>query len=390
MGSNPLRDLNKLGQSVWQDYIRRSELLNGDLKRLIDEDGISGVTSNPTIFEKAIAAGSDYDTDISRFVEQGLSGQALFEPLSVWDIQNACDLFRATYDAAQGRDGYVSIEVTPDLARDTQGTVEQARRLWKSVNRPNVLVKIPGTKEGLPAIKQCLSEGININITLLFSQERYVEVVNTYLAALEQRVSEGKPVDRLFSVASFFVNRIDTIVDNLLEKKIRETEDQQQKERLRALLGKVAIANAKMVYQKFKLIFFGARFERLRQKSAGEQKVLWASTSTKNPNYPDTLYVDHLVGANTINTMPPATIKAFREHGVARMSLEENIEGARRVMHELEESGIELDDVTAQAEDQGVELFTRDYQKLLEGLEEKRKKIETQRKSEPLVTEAAI
>jgi len=377
MSENPLSELNKLGQSVWLDYIRRRELLSGEMKRLIDEDGVSGVTSNPTIFEKAIGGSKDYDLAIATLVEEGLSGAPLFERLEVEDIQTAADLFRATYDSTKGQDGFVSIEVAPDLAHDTEATISQARRLWQSVNRPNIMVKIPGTKEGLPAIEQCLSEGININITLLFAQERYEEVANAYVAALEQRVRLGKPIDRIGSVASFFVSRIDTLVDKLLEAKLGTATSDAERQKITALEGKVAIANAKAAYEKFKAIFSSARFQALAAKGARVQRVLWASTSTKNPKYRDVLYAEELIGADTVDTMPPATVTAFRDHGRVRPSLEEDVTGSHLVLQQLAEVGVSLRAATQQLEDEGVASFTRDFEKLLQALAEKRGALKT-------------
>ncbi|MGO9273523.1 MAG: transaldolase [Terriglobia bacterium] len=377
MSQNPLRELNKLGQSVWLDYIRRRELLSGEMKRLIDEDGVSGVTSNPTIFEKAIGGSNDYDLAIATLVEEGLSGAPLFERLEVEDIQTAADLFRVTYDSTNGQDGFVSIEVAPDLAHDTEATISQARRLWQSVNRPNIMVKIPGTQEGLPAIEQCLGEGININITLLFAQERYEEVANAYVAALERRVREGKPIDRIGSVASFFVSRIDTLVDRLLEAKLGEATAEVERAKIAALEGKVAIANAKAAYEKFKAIFSGARFQVLAAKGARVQRVLWASTSTKNPKYRDVLYAEELIGSDTVDTMPPATVTAFRDHGRIRPSLEEDVAGSHQVLQQLAEVGVSLRAATQQLEDEGVASFTRDFEKLLQALAEKRSAMRT-------------
>lgn len=375
MATNPLRELNKLGQSVWQDYIRRDELVSGKFKQLIHDDGISGVTSNPSIFEKAITAGNDYDDAIRKWVGEGLQGAQLFEQLAVEDIQMACDHLRATYDATDAHDGYVSIEVSPKLARDTQGSIEEARRLWKEVNRPNLLVKIPGTKEGLPAISQALEEGININITLLFSVERYVEVAEAYIAALEKRARDGKPIDRIASVASFFVSRIDTLIDKLLDGKLAKEIIPEKRGALENLHGKIAIANAKNAYQEFKRLFLGPRFTALTTKRAMFQRVLWASTSTKNPKYRDVIYVETLIGAETVNTMPPATVVAFREHGIAKVTLEDDLEGARKEIDALANVGIDLAAVTRQLEDEGIVLFDEAYDKLLKGLKEKRDKI---------------
>ena len=377
MSENPLRELNKLGQSVWLDYIRRRDLLSGEMKRLIDEDGVSGVTSNPTIFEKAIADSDDYDSTITALVGQGLSGAPLFERLEVEDIQTATDLLRPTYDSTHGHDGFVSIEVAPDLAHDTEATISQVHRLWESVNRPNVMVKIPGTKEGLPAIQQCLEEGININITLLFAQERYEEVANAYVAALERRQQEGKPIDRIGSVASFFVSRIDTLVDKQLEAKLTEAGSAADREKIANLQGKVAIANAKAAYEKFKAIFSTPRFQALAARGARVQRVLWASTSTKNPKYRDVLYAEELIGPDTVDTMPPATVTAFRDHGRVRASLEEDVAGSHGVLQALGEVGISLRAATQQLEDEGVASFTRDFEKLLQALKQKRSALKT-------------
>jgi transaldolase / glucose-6-phosphate isomerase len=375
MAQNPLRELNRLGQSVWQDYIRRDELLSGELARLIQEDGLSGVTSNPSIFEKAIAAGQDYDESIRRHVGEGLEGPALFERLAVEDIQKACDLLRATYDATKARDGFVSIEVSPKLARQTEASLAEARRLWKSVGRPNLMVKIPGTREGLPAIQQALAEGININITLLFAVERYVEVAEAYLAALEKRAGEGKPVDRIASVASFFVSRIDSLVDKQLEARLKEGRSAEERKLIEGLFGKVAVANAKAAYQEFRRLFSGPRFEALKKKGAGAQRVLWASTSTKNPKYSDVLYVEDLIGPETVNTLPPDTMIAFRAHGKARLTLEEGVAEARQTLASLGKAGVDLGAATRQLEDDGIRLFADAYDKLLKGLAEKRQAI---------------
>ena len=373
MSNNPLRVLNTLGQSVWFDYIRRSELTSGHLKKLIDDDGVSGVTSNPSIFEKAIAAGNDYDEAIRKLVEAGKETPLIFEALEVEDIRTAADIFRPVYDSTEGRDGFVSIEVAPTLARDTQGSIAEARRLWREVNRPNVLVKIPGTVEGLPAIEQLLGEGININITLLFAIERYAEVAWAYIAALEKLAREGKPLNHIASVASFFVSRIDVLVDQHLEAKVPAAKNAEEKQRLEWLQGKTAIANAKLAYVKFKEIFANPRFQALAQKGARVQRMLWASTGTKNPHYSDTLYIDTLVGPDTVNTMPVPSLAAYRDHGKPATRIEEGLDEARTVMQQLAEEGIDLAAMTRKLEDQGVELFTKDYEKLLAALAEKRR-----------------
>ena len=377
MSKNPLQVLGSLGQSVWFDYIRRIELTSGHLKQLVEADGVSGVTSNPSIFEKAIAGSNDYDSAIQKLVEQGLETPAIFESLEVEDIRAAADIFRPVYDSTAGRDGYVSIEVAPTLARNTQATIAEAHRLWKAVDRPNILVKVPGTAEGLPAIEQLLGEGININITLLFANERYEEVALAYIAALEKRARAGEAIDRIASVASFFVSRIDTMADQQLEAKIASAPSAGEKQLLAGLLGKTAVANAKLAYVKFKEIFSGARFQALAQKGARVQRMLWASTGTKNPKYSDTLYVDTLIGPDTINTMPAPTLAAYRDHGQPAARLEEGLDEAHAVMKNLAAGGIDLAAITRKLEDQGVEAFAKDYEKLLNALAEKRKQYST-------------
>ncbi len=371
MSSNPLRDLNSLGQSVWFDYIRRLELTSGHLKQLVDVDGVSGVTSNPSIFEKAIAGSNDYDDAIRKLVEAGKETPLIFEALEVEDIRTAADIFRPVYDSTDGRDGYVSIEVAPTLARDTQGTIADAHRLWREVDRPNILVKVPGTAEGLPAIEQLLGEGININITLLFAIERYEQVAMAYLAALEKLAREGKPLSRIASVASFFVSRIDVMADQQLQAKLPAAKSAEEKQRLEWLQGKTAIANAKLAYVRFKEIFSSARYQALAQKGARVQRMLWASTGTKNPQYSDTLYIDSLIGPHTINTMPVASLAAYRDHGKPAARIEEGLDETRAVMQQLAQEGIELAAITRKLEDQGVESFTKDYEKLLAALAEK-------------------
>jgi transaldolase/glucose-6-phosphate isomerase len=372
MATNPLRVLNSLGQSVWFDYIRRRDLVSGHIKELIDNDGVSGITSNPTIFEKAISSGDDYDEAIRKLIETGQDTAHIFEALEVEDIRTAADLFRPTYDSTEGRDGFVSIEVAPTLARDTKGTIAEARRLWSEVARPNILVKVPGTAEGLPAIEQLLGEGININITLLFAIERYEEVASAYIAALERLAREGKPLNRIASVASFFVSRIDVMTDQQLDQKLSAAKSDDEKKRLGWLEGKTAIANAKLAYVKFKEISSSSRFQALAQKGARVQRMLWASTGTKNPHYSDTLYIDTLIGRDTINTMPVASLEAYRDHGKPALRIEEGLDESRKVMQELKAAGIDLAAITRKLEDQGVESFTKDYQKLLAALGQKR------------------
>ncbi len=372
---NSLVELQKFGQSFWYDNIRRGLINSGELKKMIDQDGLRGVTSNPTIFEKAISSSTDYDEAIRELVGKKQSVQEIFDQLSIEDIQLAADLFAPLYKKTEGADGYVSIEVAPQFARDTEKTIAEARRLWRLVNRPNVMVKIPATKEGLPAIEKCLSEGININITLIFSIERHEQVMNVYLNALEKLAKEGKPIDKVASVASFFVSRIDTSVDKLLQEKIQAAPGAKEKDQLLELLGKVAIANAKMAYQAYKNIFTSSRFEALKKKGAQVQRPLWASTGTKNPNYSDVLYVEELIGPDTVDTMPPATISAFKDHGKVRASIEENIDAARQTMESLKAVGIDLKKITAQLEQEGVKSFSDSYEKLIQCLTAKKEMI---------------
>ena len=360
------------GQSIWQDDIARSMLTSGSLAAMIEDVGIRGVTSNPTIFEKAISAGSDYDAQIAELSKGDITTADVFEGLAVEDIRNACDVFRPIYDLSDGADGFVSIEVAPDLARDAEGTRKATRRLWKTIDRPNLMVKIPGTVEGAPVIKEMLAEGININVTLLFSIEAYERVANAYIDALEQRVAEGKPVDRIASVASFFVSRVDTLVDRLLNERISEVEDPRDKKALEELRGKAAVANAKLAYAKFEEIFSGPRWDALKAAGARPQRPLWASTGTKNPDYPDTLYVDTLIGPHTVNTMPGKTIQAFLDHGTVKRTVDTDIEQAQNVILDLEAAGISIDAVTAQLETEGIDSFIKSFETLLEGVEGKR------------------
>lgn len=374
MSENPLKELQKYGQSVWHDYISRKEILSGELKRRIDDDGLLGVTSNPSIFEKAIAGSDDYDESISQYASERLGAPQIFQRLAIEDIQKATDVFRDVYERTNGMDGYVSLEVSPLLAHDTQGSIEEARRLFRAVNRPNVMIKIPGTKEGLAAIEQTIGEGININITLLFGMDRYAEVAKIYLKALEKRVAQGQPIDRLASVASVFVSRIDSLLDKQLEAKLAAAKAPEERQKLEGLFGKVAVANTKLIYQKYKEIFLTPRFEALAQKGARVQRALWGSTSTKNPKYSDILYVQELIGQDTVNTMPSQTIDAYRDHGKPKAdTIEQGLDDARKVISMLPDVGIDLDAVTQQLEDNGVEAFANDYGKLLASIEQKKK-----------------
>jgi len=364
--TNPLKDLLKFGQSVWLDYIRRDLITSGELKRLIDEDGLRGMTSNPAIFEKAIVGSKDYASILDTLKDRkDLDAKGKFEVIAIRDIQDATDLLRPVYDQSKRHDGYVSLEVSPYLARDTQGTLEEARRLWKAVNRPNLMIKVPGTKEGIPAFEQLIGEGININVTLLFSQEVYQQVAEAYIRGLEKFAASGGDVSRMASVASFFISRIDSSVDGQLTARLKSPKNPQEEQQLKGLLGKVAIANGKLAYQRYLKIFSGPRWDKLKAKNAQTQRVLWASTSTKNPSYPDILYVQELIGPDTVNTIPPATFDAYRDHGQPRETLTEDIDGATKVMKTLADVGISIDEVTDKLTDEGVRLFEEAFDKLL-------------------------
>ena len=369
MTTNPLIELTKLGQSIWNDNIDRKLITSGELKRLIDEDGLSGVTSNPAIFEKAIAGSDLYADQLRDLAEQGKTPQEIYEALAIRDIQMAADVLADAYGKTGGTDGFVSLECSPLLANDTDGTIEEARRLWKLVDRKNVMIKIPGTEPGIPAIEQCIYEGININITLLFSLHAYERTMEAYIRGLERRVAENKPINKVASVASFFVSRIDSAVDKELERRISQTTSEEEKTKLQSLLGKIAIANAKVAYQRYKQVFHGERFAALKAKGGQLQRPLWASTSTKNPAYPDIYYVEALIGPETIDTMPPATIVAFREHRRARVTIEDNLDEERSRLARLEEVGISLDQVTAHVLADGVRLFVEPFEKLLQTIE---------------------
>jgi transaldolase/glucose-6-phosphate isomerase len=372
--TNPLKDLLKYGQSVWFDYIRRDLLTSGDLKRLINEDGLRGMTSNPSIFEKAIADSTLY-SDILQSLRPrtDLDAKGRYEILAIRDIQEATDIFRSVYQDSKRRDGYVSLEVSPYLARDTQGTLAEARRLWKTVSRENLMIKVPGTAEGIPAFQQLISEGINVNVTLLFSQEVYKKVAEAYIAGLEQLAARGGDVSKMASVASFFISRIDVSVDAIVEGRLKTSKDPREQEQLKSLLGKVAIANGKETYVSYQKIFSGDRWKALATKGAQTQRVLWASTSTKNPNYSDVLYVEELIGPDTVNTIPPVTFNAFRDHGHPRASLTENVEAANRTMETVAKLGISMKEVTDKLTDDGVRLFAEAFEKLLQAVEKSSK-----------------
>lgn len=361
MEKNRVKQIHDLGQSIWLDFFDRKIMNNGDLKKMIDEDGIRGVTSNPAIFEKAISSSSDYNDDFTTLSKQENSNEVLFYRLAVKDIQRAADFFKAVYEESHGEDGFVSLEVSPFLARDTEGTIKQAMELWKAVDRKNVMIKIPGTAEGLPAIRKCISEGININITLLFGLPRYREVAEAYISGLEDRLKSNRPIDVVASVASFFLSRIDVLIDPMLDQK-----------GLSSLKGEVAIASAKKAYQIYQDVFFSERFKILEEKGAKRQRVLWASTSSKDPSFSDTKYVEALIGPETINTVPLETIAAFRDHGQVANHLEENLDLATNQLAQLKENGIDIDAITQKLEDEGIEKFNKAYEKVLAAVEKQK------------------
>jgi len=362
---NNLQKLEQLGQSIWYDNISRGVILKGELKKMVDE-GCLGVTSNPTIFDKAISGSSDYDDQIRGMVQKnpGVDAAEIIQALMVKDIQMACDVLRPVYDRTKGGDGFVSIEVTPNKARDTEATIEEVRELWAKVNRPNLMVKIPATREGLPAIEQAISEGTNINVTLIFSVERYREVANAYIKGLERRLKEGKPVNGVGSVASVFVSRIDTLVDDLLAKK--------DPDKFNSIMGKAAVANTKFIYQAFKEIFGMPRFATLKARGAAVQRPLWGSTGTKNPAYSDLLYVDTLIGPHTVNTVPPSTYTAILDHGKPAQTVELDLDGARKALSDVAVAGIDMKWVLQKLEDDGVATFEKSFDGLYKNLVEKR------------------
>jgi len=368
---NPLKELLDFGQSVWLDYIRRNLFTTGELARLVNEDGLRGMTSNPAIFEKAIAGSTDYAGELKELAKRkDLDAKGVYEQLAIHDIQKAADILKPVYVESKRHDGYVSLEVSPGLAHQTQSTVEEARRLWKAVGRENVMIKVPGTVEGIPAFQQLIGEGINVNVTLLFAQDVYEHVAEAYIAGLETFARGGGDVSRIASVASFFVSRIDTLVESKIAAVLKDTTLPADRQALlQSLMGKVAIANAKLAYQSYKNIFAGPRWQALASRGGQTQRVLWASTSTKNPAYRDVLYVEELIGPDTVDTIPPATLDAFRDHGRVRASLEEDLAGARRTMDDLARAGISMKQVTDQLTDEGVKLFEKAFDELLATVE---------------------
>jgi transaldolase len=371
MIENPLLTLESFGQSLWMDFIRRDTVTSGELKRLIEQDGISGVTSNPSIFEKAIGGSHDYDDQIRNLARQGKSSDDIYQAVTIQDIQMAADVFRPVYNRTHGGDGFVSLEVSPRLAHDTDETIKEAHRLWNAVERPNLMIKVPGTEEGLPAIERLIAEGLNINITLLFGLPRYQQVAEAYLAGLESLVDHGKAVDKAASVASFFLSRIDVLLDPQLEKKVREAGPNATL--AVELGGQAAIASAKAAYGMYRELFFSPRFNRLARLGARTQRLLWASTSTKNPAYSDVKYVEPLVGVDTINTLPIETINAYRQHGRPSLQLDKGMAEARRVLKDLGKLEINLDAATQQLEDEGVDKFNKALDQLMAVIDEKRR-----------------
>jgi transaldolase len=369
---NPLVDIRRLDQSLWLDFISRKVLQNGELKRRIDEDALRGVTSNPAIFEKAIGGSSDYDQTIKEQAQQGKSAEDIYEGLAVADVQAACDLFKGLYDSHDNSsDGYVSLEVSPKLANDTDGTIAEARKLWKEVARPNVMIKIPATKEGLPAIRTAISEGINVNVTLIFGLDRYKEVAEAFIAGLEDRLKTGQSLERIDSVASFFLSRIDVLLDPQLEK--IAAEGGEKGKLAESLVGEVALSSAKQAYQLYKELFAGERWQALADKGAHTQRLLWASTGNKNPKYDDLKYVENLIGPKTVNTIPVETMDIFKEKGKPADRLEQGLDKARQVLADLPKLGIDLNAATQQLEDEGVQKFIEPFGKLIDSVEKKRK-----------------
>lgn len=380
-GDNPLKKLSVAGQAVWLDFVSRDFLRRNELQKLVEQDGVTGVTSNPSIFEKAMGHGTDYDESLEAFLaENDADAVGCYEHLAIEDIRVACDILRPTYDRLNGQDGFVSLEVSPYLAFDTKGTLDEARRLWRAVDRPNLMVKIPGTDEGVPAIRDAIEDGININVTLLFSREAYRKVAEAYLEGLEARVRAGKPVDRIGSVASFFVSRIDGKIDAAIDARLEQRGDDERT--LKSLKGKVAVANAQLAYADYEALIAQPRWKRLAVKGARVQRLLWASTGTKNPEYRDTLYVDTLVGRDTVNTMPPKTMDAFRDHGQVKPdSIRHDLDGASKVIGDTARLGLDLDGVTAELVREGAKQFTDAADSLLAAVGGKRASIIARRKT---------
>jgi transaldolase len=381
---HPLIRLQQLGQSPWHDNIRRQLLTSGALKKMVEDGDITGLTSNPTIFEQAIENSTDYDKDLRRLAAEGKTAAEIFDGLAIDDIRNAADVLAPVFERTEGKDGYVSIEVAPRLANDTPSTIREARRLWSTVNRPNLMVKIPATAAGVPAIEQSIADGLNINVTLIFALKRYDEVMDAYLRGLIRRLESGQKIDRIASVASFFVSRVDTLVDKLLDEKIAGGEE--KKDLLQSLKGKSAIANAKLAYAEFRRKFSTEAFAGLKNHGANLQRPLWASTSTKNPAYSDVYYVEALVGSDTVDTMPPATLAAYKDHGNPEPRLAKDVDDARRVMDQLAEVGVSMDAVTKKLEEDGVASFTKSFDSLIAVVEKRRVQALATREAAPKTT----
>jgi len=371
MKDSPVRKLQEIGQSIWLDNLSRNLIDSGELKRLIDEDGITGITSNPTIFQKAISGSKDYDASILNLLAKGIRDEKeIFLGLAIADISRAADMLWPVYGRSRGLDGFVSIEVSPDLASNTERTIAEARRIFSTIGKKNILIKVPGTKQGVPAIEQLTSEGVNVNVTLLFSVNRYEEIAEAYIRGLEKRARQGEPLDEIVSVASFFVSRVDTLTDKLLEARITSATSEAEKQRIKNLLGKAAVANAKIAYKKYRDIFSGDRF--LTLKRARVQRILWGSTGTKNPNYSDIKYVEELIGPDSINTVPDSTLRAFLDHGRFQMTISHQLEEAERLFEELRSVGVDINQVTEELEKEGVKLFSDSFFALLKDIGQKR------------------
>lgn len=378
MAGNSLKELNELGQSVWLDYLSRNLITSGKLKHLIDEDGLSGVTSNPTIFQKAITGSSDYDESLRKIIQHGVhDDKELFLGLAMEDISQAADILLPVYESTRGRDGYISLEVSPDLAFDTQRTIDEAKYLFETLGKKNIMIKVPATGEGLPAVEQLTAEGVNVNITLLFSVRRYREVAEAFIAGLEKRISQGLTVDGISSVASFFVSRVDTLVDKILQEKIETPVSEDEKEQIRTLMGKAAVANAKLAYIYYERIFLGERFKTAEENGARPQRLLWGSTSTKNSEYSDIKYVEELIAPDTVNTLPEDTMMAFKDHGIAKVTIRDAAGGAEAFFAELGSLGIDIEQVADQLEKEGVKSFSDSYFSVLKETAQKRDAILT-------------
>ncbi|NWF57646.1 MAG: transaldolase [Syntrophaceae bacterium] len=371
METNPIKKLSEINESIWLDNLSRNLIDSGELERLIFEDGVTGVTSNPTIFQKAISGSKDYNASLRKLLEEGLRDEKeLFWRLATEDVSRAAQLFWPVYLKSGGLDGYISIEVSPDLAHDSERTVAEAKRLFSGIGRKNILIKVPGTKEGLAAIEELTGEGVNINVTLLFSVIRYEEVVDAYLRGLEKRFRMGKPIDEVVSVASFFVSRVDTLVDKLLEARMAAAGSEDEKQKIKSLMGKAAVANAKLAYKKYRETFSAERFRSLPK--ARVQRILWGSTGTKNPAYSDVKYVEELIGYDSINTLPDSTLKAFRDHGRTQVTIDKGVKEAESLFPQLKELGIDIDRVTEDLEKEGVKLFSDSFFALLKEIAQKR------------------